>query len=246
MLDKIIVKENSIAILGYHSGSAGQTETWIEDATGYHLACFVHNVDSNNWNGVDSETENSRRNSKKMDFPTRDSFKGRPLIASLNWIKHLKDLGINKVLPLTNGNRTRLKLIQDCISNNIELITAIHPTATIMPEVEIENGTWIGPRCHIGYKTQIHTGVMMVQGAMIGQHNIIERCAEVHTGAITTGNVTIGECATINAGATVIPRIEIGNDVIIGAGSVVLENVAPNHTAVGIPARVIKRIPPDK
>ena len=84
MLDKISVKENSIAILGYHSGSAGQVESWLEDATGYHIACFVHNVDSNNWNGVDSELENSRRKSKKMDFPTKDSFKGRPLIASLD------------------------------------------------------------------------------------------------------------------------------------------------------------------
>ena len=31
MLDKISVKENSIAILGYHSGSAGQVEVIVMD-----------------------------------------------------------------------------------------------------------------------------------------------------------------------------------------------------------------------
>ena len=101
MAPKIEVKHNSVAILGFHSGSAGQTETWFEEVTGYHLACFVHETPEEEWAGIDAEAQNKQRISQRMDYPTQNSFKGHPFIASLDRIEILKDLGINKVLPLT-------------------------------------------------------------------------------------------------------------------------------------------------
>ena len=241
MPPEIIVKPNSIAVLGYHSGSAGQTETWLEKVTGYHIACFVHETDEHQWTGVDPQKANEGRVSKRMDFPTKDSFKGRPLIASINWIDHLKRLGINKVLPLTQGNRLRLRQIKDCLQNGIELITAIHPTVIVMPEVMIEPGVWISAGSIIGYKSEIQAGTMIGPSrVIIGQHNVIERCTEIQPGTTLTGNVTVRECATIHAGVTVIPRVEIGHDAIVGAGAVGIENVPINRTVVGVPARIVK------
>lgn len=43
----------------------------------------------------------------------------------------------------------------------------------------------------------------------------------------------------IGAGTKILGRVEIGANAKIGAGSVVLENVAPNTTVVGVPAKLV-------
>ncbi|MFA5125929.1 MAG: serine acetyltransferase [archaeon] len=53
--------------------------------------------------------------------------------------------------------------------------------------------------------------------------------------------MTIGNNVTICSGACLVGDLTIGNNVIIGANSVVLENIPDNCTAVGNPARIIKK-----
>ena len=45
----------------------------------------------------------------------------------------------------------------------------------------------------------------------------------------------------VGAGAKVLGPIKIGDNVKIAANAVVLQEVPPNSTAVGVPARVVKR-----
>jgi len=54
-----------------------------------------------------------------------------------------------------------------------------------------------------------------------------------------TGNSHIG------GGATILPGVTIGNGSVIGAGSVVTRNVPAHHLAVGVPARVIRKLKDD-
>lgn len=152
MKDSIIVKSNSIAILDFYDGGAGQIETWLEEVTGYHIACFVLEAKSFK---IDVEAENKKRVSGRTEFPIGDTFKGRPFIVSLNWIEELKKMGIRKVLPLTPDNRLRLKQIEMCQKNGIELVSAIHPTVTIMKGATIEPGVWLNAGVIIGYKAEI-------------------------------------------------------------------------------------------
>ena len=35
----------SVAIVGFYDGSAGQIETWFDEATGLKIACFVIDTD---------------------------------------------------------------------------------------------------------------------------------------------------------------------------------------------------------
>lgn len=51
----------------------------------------------------------------------------------------------------------------------------------------------------------------------------------------------IGRNCFIGARAIILGNVHIGNNVKIGAGAVVLEDIPDNCTAVGIPARIIKR-----
>lgn len=45
----------------------------------------------------------------------------------------------------------------------------------------------------------------------------------------------------IGAGAKVLGPFKVGENSNIAAGAVVLEEIPPNSTAVGVPARVVKR-----
>lgn len=54
---------------------------------------------------------------------------------------------------------------------------------------------------------------------------------------------TIGDDVTIGAGARVLGSIVVGNGVQIGANAVVVGDVPAGATAVGVPARVVRRAP---
>ena len=49
-----------------------------------------------------------------------------------------------------------------------------------------------------------------------------------------------GDDAWIGAGAVVMPGVKIGNAAVVGAGAVVTNDVAPNTTVVGVPARQVE------
>ena len=57
--------------------------------------------------------------------------------------------------------------------------------------------------------------------------------------------VKIGNDVWIGANVCVLPGVNIGNNVIIGAGAVVNKDIPDNSIAVGVPAKVIKKIEND-
>ncbi len=234
----MVVKDNSIAVLGYHDSTAGHISAWLEDVTPYHIACFVHEASVPL--EVDVVAENKKRVSQRTEYPLRNSFRGKPLIVSLDWIDELKKLGIKNVLPLTSDNRARLGHIELCQKNGMNLVSVIHPTAIILHEAIIHPGVWINAGSLIGYKAEIHSGAWINTRAQIDHHNVLESCCQVDPGVITAGYVTLRKCSHVHSGAVVINRKEVGEDAIIGAGAVVITDIPPKCTAVGVPAKVIK------
>ena len=237
----LVVRPNSVAILGFHDGNAGQVETWFEQATGLHLACFVHpEAEPPN---VDAAVENRRRVSQHTNFPTRDAFKGRPLLSAVDWPARLLALGIRRVVPLLSNNRERLQAIAAACAHGLELVSAIHPSVLILSGASIQPGVWINAGSIIGYNAEIAAGVLINTGVQLDHHNVLETCCQVDPGVVTAGNVTLRECCHVHTGTTIINRIEVGADAIVGAGAVVIRNVPPHTTVVGVPARVIKERP---
>ena len=234
-----LITDNSIAVVGFFDGSAGQVETWFEEATGLDIACFV--IDSDSFTEVDVEEENSRRVCKTTEFPQNGKFKGRPLIIASNWIEIVSGMGINKVLSLDPINQKRKGQIDLVRKNDMELVSAIHPSAIILPEAKIGDGVWINAGAIIGYKAEIGPGTLINTGVQLDHHNIVEECCQVDPGVVTAGNVVLRQCCQLHTGATVINRIIIGANTIVGAGAVIIEDVPPDCTVVGVPGKVIKK-----
>jgi serine O-acetyltransferase len=110
---------------------------------------------------------------------------------------------------------------------------------------EILWGISIGVNAKVGRRCVIEHfgGIVIHSGAVIGDDVRIQH-------GVTIGNKlptrpldapVLGDRIYIGAGAKVLGRIRIGNDVSIGANAVVIADVPSNSTAVGVPARIIKR-----
>ena len=103
----------------------------------------------------------------------------------------------------------------------------IHPAATIGRRFFIDHGTGVV----IGETTEIGDDCTIYQGVTLGG-----------TGKDTgKRHPTLGNNVMVGAGAKVLGPIKIGNNVRIAAGAVVLTDIPDNCTAVGIPARVVRR-----
>ncbi len=103
----------------------------------------------------------------------------------------------------------------------------IHPAATIGRRFFIDHGTGVV----IGETAEIGDDVTLYQGVTLGG-----------TGKDTgKRHPTIGNGVMIGAGAKVLGPFKVGDNSNIAAGAVVLEEIPPDSTAVGVPARVVKR-----
>lgn len=103
----------------------------------------------------------------------------------------------------------------------------IHPGATIGRGLFIDHGTGVV----IGETTEIGDNVTIYQGVTLGGTG--KDHGKRHP--------TIGNNVMIGAGAKVLGPFKVGDNTRIAAGAVVLDEVPPNCTAVGVPARIARR-----
>ena len=123
---------------------------------------------------------------------------------------------------------------------NLNYYTAIHPTAIIGMQVQIEKGTVIMANTCINPSTIIGKHCIINTGAIVEHDNSIKDFVHISPNATLCGTVTIGEETHIGAGNVIKNNITITNNCIIGAGAVVVKNIEESGIYVGIPARLIK------
>ena len=116
-----------------------------------------------------------------------------------------------------------------CISQTARFLTGIeiHPGATIGKGLFIDHGSAVV----IGETTEIGDNCTLYQGVTLGG-----------TGKdVGKRHPTLGNNVMVGAGAKVLGPFKIGDNTKIAANAVVLEAIPENSTAVGIPARVVRR-----
>jgi len=118
---------------------------------------------------------------------------------------------------------------------------AIHPSCQIGRGVEIGLGTVVMANAVINTGTNIGAHVIINTGATVDHDCIIEDFVHIAPGAHLGGGVFVGQGSLVGIGASVIERIQVGKHTVIGAGAAVTRDIPHAVTAVGIPARVVKR-----
>ncbi|MDO5560690.1 MAG: serine O-acetyltransferase EpsC [Oscillospiraceae bacterium] len=103
----------------------------------------------------------------------------------------------------------------------------IHPGATIGKGLFIDHGMGVV----IGETAEIGDNCLIYQGVTLGGTG--KDKGKRHP--------TLGNNVMVGAGAKVLGPFKVGDNVKIAANAVVLEEIPPNSTAVGVPARIIRR-----
>ena len=116
---------------------------------------------------------------------------------------------------------------------------AVSQLAKFITGIEIHPGAKIGKGLVIDHGT----GVVIGETAEIGDNCTLYQGVTLGGTGKDTGkrHPTLGNNVMIGAGATVLGPFRIGDNAKIAAGAVVLEEIPANATAVGIPARVVRR-----
>jgi UDP-N-acetylbacillosamine N-acetyltransferase len=142
------------------------------------------------------------------------------------------------------NNQAREKVVKQLLQQNIPLVTLQHPSSIVSQYSKIKLGVLIGakavinPMAVVGKASIINTSANVEHGCVIGEYT------HISVGVCLAGNVTVGNSSFIGINSTVIERLVIGSYSILGAGSTLLENLPSYCTAVGSPAKIIKRIKP--
>lgn len=133
------------------------------------------------------------------------------------------------------------KSIVERLKGKFRFATIVHPKV------------WIHDFMTLGEGSIIYEGAILTSNIEIGNHVIIcPKCGVGHDSKVkdyvsllwnvnVSGNDLIDEGVLMGTGSTVIQGKTIGKGATIGAGAVVVDNVDPFSTAVGVPAKVIKR-----
>lgn len=141
----------------------------------------------------------------------------------------------------TRSSPLRSQLFQSAKQVGFELIRIIHPGAVVAPSVRLGEGNIImagvviNPDVILGDNVIVNTGAIIEHDCRIGNHG------HISPGARLAGGVRTGEGVHVGLGASVLQECRIGNGSTVGAGAVVVEDVPPEVTVVGVPARLQQR-----
>jgi len=108
----------------------------------------------------------------------------------------------------------------------------IHPGATIGRRLFIDHGMGVV----IGETTEIGEDCLIYKGVVLGGTTLEKK----------KRHPTLGNRVIIGSNSTVLGAIDIGDGARIGSGSVVVKPVPAGATVVGVPARIVESLTPEK
>lgn len=89
-------------------------------------------------------------------------------------------------------------------------------------------------------------GIEIGDGSLIGQQVVIATLNHSldpeQRQSMLPAKVVIGKNVWVGAHATILPGVKIGDNCVIGAGAVVNKDIPANCVAVGVPAKVKRRV----
>jgi UDP-perosamine 4-acetyltransferase len=135
-------------------------------------------------------------------------------------------------------NEERKRLAEEL---NLDWATVIHPHAWVHPSVSLRAGTVVFAGVIIQPDTVIGRHVIVNTGALIDHDCEIGDFAHVAPGVQLAGEVELGMGVFFGIGSSAIPGVQVGGWTMVGAGAVVINDLTEHVTAVGVPARVLKR-----
>jgi len=132
--------------------------------------------------------------------------------------------------------------------------TSIWSFVVILEGSKIGSNSILGSSVYIGRNCKIGTNVRIQDKVLLTDGVVVEDDVFIGPGVITTDSkypksgqpcihlpCYFEKGCSIGAGAIILPGVRIGKNSMVGAGSLVTNDISPNTTWAGNPARQIER-----
>jgi acetyltransferase EpsM len=142
------------------------------------------------------------------------------------------------------SNSVRREMVQRIKAMGIPNLTPCalrHSTAWTGVGVEVGVGTLLAPNALATTRAKIGAHCILNVKASVSHDCLVDDYCNINPNATICGDVRLGQGCYIGAGAVIIEKRTIGAWSVIGAGSVVTRDLPEGVTALGVPARIVKR-----
>ncbi len=141
------------------------------------------------------------------------------------------------IIIAIGDNQARKQIAIRLYGLGCTFVRAIHPSAQISRDAQIEPGTMVMANVAINPGTRIGAHCIVNTGAILDHDCVINKFVHMSPGAMLAGNVVVEEGVHIGMGSSILPGVQIGAYSVVGAGAVVTKNIPAGITVVGIPAK---------
>lgn len=117
-----------------------------------------------------------------------------------------------------------------------------HPDCRRGVSVEVGEGTLLAPASVLTTRLSVGRHCIVNIKASVSHDAVVGDFCNLNPGAILCGSVVLGEGVSIGAGAVVIEGRRVGANTVVGAGAVVVSDLPEGVVAVGVPARILRRL----
>ena len=190
------------------------------------------------------EAVNSRESAFRFlgfldDDPDRQLLcrRGAPWLGPLD---RLAEIDAGYVIGIGAG-RTRRRVDLSASASGRPPIRLVHPETSmgsqvaLGPGVVVAAGARLTTNVRVGRHTHLNVNTSISHDCVVGDY------VTLAPGAHVSGCVTLGDGVWVGTGASIIQGVTIGADAVIGAGAAVVTDIAAGVTAVGVPARPLRR-----
>lgn len=160
------------------------------------------------------------------------------LRAKARWNYERDDWRAAAKVLLTDGTLAMLlyRMMQRCHRRHLVLLElCFNKLISVFGDCIIGRGADFGP----GF-VLIHSTGVVINGRVRGGRNVFLE-HQVTIGADRRRSPVLGDDVFVGAGAKILGGITLGSRTRIGANAVVVKDVPSDATAVGIPARIVRR-----
>jgi sugar O-acyltransferase (sialic acid O-acetyltransferase NeuD family) len=162
----------------------------------------------------------------------------------LGGIKELNEVDFELNVVFAIGSpKTKQVVIKKIDNDNICYPVLVHPAAILGSNeyLSIGEGSIICAGCLVTTNIRIGRHVILNLACTVGHEANIDDYSAFMPTCNISGEVQIGGGNFWGTGAKIINRCTVGENVVIGAGAVVIADIPDNVTAVGVPAKVMKK-----
>ena len=234
------MKKKNIIIIG--AGGFGREVAWlIRRINEYNASHGVEEL----YNIQGYLDDNTKLTGKKIG-PYRVLGTANDIKTVISNMRDGSELYVTCAIANTKKKKKIMSSIKDRLSRfpgcSVSFPNLIDPDAVLSNQIAIGGGNIICAGCVVSVDVTIGDFNIFDWNSTIGHDDVIKDYVTLYPNVNVSGNVVLNERAEIGTGTQIIQGKTIGEGCILGAGAVVINDMPEECTAVGVPAKVVKRM----